>query len=83
MVLECDCCNKRYCIKRLGMPAMVYKYMRRANVLWCCSPCVPAVKETVSRQSNKNINVPAMQMDVDEIISSVKTLITLARASVL
>ena len=72
-MMECEKCAKHFCLECIDMSDVVYEFMSREEVFWCCEVCVTPVRAMVgseSRESNKK-----MREDLDETMRDMKYLV--------
>ena len=57
-VMECEYCEKHFCISCLEMTSTAYNHHAKSTAMWFCMTCVPKVKETIKieREIEKQCN---------------------------
>ena len=46
-LLECEYCEKHYCIKCLKYKPVEYEAMRKPGCMWFCMPCKPKIEKNI------------------------------------
>ena len=46
-LLECEYCEKHYCIKCLKYKPVEYEAMRKPGCMWFCVPCKPKIEKNI------------------------------------
>jgi len=75
-MMECERCERHFCVDCVGMGTEVYKYMCKEEVIWCCSDCTPEIRSLIGGNTkddaNKDNQLTGLRKDLDETVSIVK-----------
>lgn len=72
-IMECEKCSKQFCLTCLDMSDIVYEYMGREDVLWCCQVCNKQIrKEMRGKRFGEHATVVEKIEEVDRKISNLE-----------
>jgi hypothetical protein len=88
MMMECEKCEKHFCLGCIDMSIDAYKYMCNEEVLWCCGQCVTEIRQIIgerktdathedapdTRFNQLDNSVMSMRKDLDETVGQMKEL---------